>query len=96
MKHTPGPWRADSTHVRTAINSIATANNQRKHIAMINITKNPEYEITIEEHEANANLIAAAPDLLGLLMELQDIVFLTRNNELHTLMEAAIAKATGE
>jgi hypothetical protein len=45
--------------------------------------------------KANARLIAAAPEMLEILMELQDIVFLTRNNELHTLMEAAIAKATG-
>jgi hypothetical protein len=43
----------------------------------------------------NDPLVQAAPELLELLMELQDIVFLTRNNELHTLMEAAIAKATG-
>jgi len=32
---------------------------------------------------------------LEILLELQDILFLTRNNELHTLMEAAIAKARG-
>ena len=66
--HTPGPWEADSTHCRTAINSVATANSQRKHIAMVNLTKNPEYEITIKEHEANAKLIAAAPEMLVALM----------------------------
>lgn len=65
--HTNGPWEADATHCRTAINSKATANSPRKHIAMVNITKNPEYEITIEEHEANARLIAAAPEMLEVL-----------------------------
>ena len=62
-KFTPGPWEADATHCRTAINSVATANNERKHIAMINLTKNQYYEITIEEHNANARLIAAAPEM---------------------------------
>ena len=70
--HTNGPWEADATHVRTAVNSKATANNPRKHIAMVNITKNPEYEITIEEHEANARLIAAAPDMLEVLLWLNN------------------------
>jgi len=65
--HTNGPWEADATHCRTAINSKATANSQRKHVAMVNITKNPEYEITKEEHEANARLIAAAPEMLEVL-----------------------------
>ena len=98
MKHTPGPWRADSTHVRTAINSIATVNNQRKHIAMINITKNPEYEITIEEHEANAMLIAAAPDLLEALEMLAAVDFGADGSVERgaRLARIAIAKATGE
>ena len=55
--HTNGPWEADATHCRTAINSKATANSPRKHVAMVNITKNPEY----------ARLIAAAPEMLEVL-----------------------------
>ena len=94
--YTPGPWRDDSTHVRTAINSIATANNKRKHIAMINITKNPEYEITIEEHEANARLIAAAPDLLEALESIVGGSTQRVSAELHTRAQAAIAKAKGD
>lgn len=65
--HSNGPWEADSTHCRTAINSVATANSPKKHIAMVNLTKNPEYEITKEEHDANARLIAAAPEMLEVL-----------------------------
>jgi hypothetical protein len=69
--HSSGPWEADATHCRTAINSKETANSPRKHIALVNITKNPEYEITIEEHEANAKLIAAAPEILEVLRWLE-------------------------
>ncbi len=65
--HTNGPWEADATHCRTAINSKATANSIRKHVAMVNLAKNQEYEITKKEHEANARLIAAAPDMLEVL-----------------------------
>jgi hypothetical protein len=85
MKHTPGPWRVETE--RAYIHIMPSEN-----LAICELWRrgNPELEM------ANARLIAAAPDLLELLMELQDIVFLTRNNELHTRMEAAIAKATGE
>ena len=65
--HTNGPWEADATYCRTAINSKATANSPRKHVAMVNLTKNPEYEITKKEPEANARLIAAAPEMLEVL-----------------------------
>ena len=65
--HTNGPWEADATHCRTAINSKATANSVRKHVAMVNLAKNKEYEITKKEHEANAKLIAAAPEMLEVL-----------------------------
>lgn len=65
--HSNGPWIADPTHCRTAINSVATANSKSKHIAMVNLTKNKEYEISKEEHEANAKLISAAPEMLEVL-----------------------------
>ena len=66
-KFTPGPWEADATHCRTAINSVATANNCRKHIDMVNLAKNQYYEIETKEHNANAHLIAAAPDMYAAL-----------------------------
>jgi hypothetical protein len=78
--HTNGPWEADATHCRTAINSKATANSLRKHVAMVNLTKNPEYEITKQEHEANARLIAAAPEMLEVLRWL-DAEMEARNND---------------
>jgi len=60
MTHTPGPWRADRV-LRTAINA------GKKHIAMVscfNMESTDERTIADEEHEANVNLILAAPDLL--------------------------------
>jgi hypothetical protein len=84
MKHTPGPWRVETE--RAYIQITPTDN-----VAICELWRrgNPELEM------ANARLIAAAPELLELLMELQDIVFLTRNNELHTRIDKAIAKARG-
>ena len=97
-KFTPGPWEADATHCRTAINSVATANNERKHIAMVNIAKNPEYEITIAEHNANATLIAAAPDLFEHLLYAIECVScgLVPNSQWLERSNAAIKKARGE
>jgi hypothetical protein len=65
--HTPGPWVADASHVRTAINTFATPNLPVKHIALVNFCKYPDYEIGDREHQANANLIAAAPEMLEVL-----------------------------
>ena len=97
-KFTPGPWEADATHCRTAINSVATANNCRKHIAMVNITKNQEYEITAVEHNANATLIAAAPDLFEhLVYAIECVSFaIVPNSQWLERANAAIKKARGE
>ena len=102
-KFTPGPWEADATHCRTAINSVATASNERKHIAMVNIAKNPEYEITTVEHNANAHLIAAAPDLYEALNRIYNKLLISdRDGESHIsekdgeMALAALRKARGE
>jgi len=62
-KHTEGPWISDSSNIRTCVNSV----KNNKHIAMVNICKYKEYEIDIEEHNANVALISSAPDLLNAL-----------------------------
>jgi len=66
-KHTPGPWTIDGS-VRTSINAGT------KHIALANFYNSvePEFNVSGEEHEANARLIAAAPELLAALDELVD------------------------
>jgi hypothetical protein len=86
MKHTPGPWTISEDSGFDYGDTIYSIECSNPWVNLgINISR-----------EEDARLMAAAPDLLEILLELQDIVFLTRNNELHTLMEAAIAKATGD
>lgn len=81
--HTPGEWKAHTSHYL-------------KHAA---VTIGEEVSITIRtrQTEADARLIAAAPELLEALKRLTDnveegeFVSITRINE----ARAAIAKATG-
>lgn len=61
MSHTPGPWRIEGERLKTAISG------GHKHVAMVNYFdcgRGDPRSISKEEHEANARLIAAAPDLL--------------------------------
>jgi len=80
MKHTPGPWKvipkdsgfADVTisgpcpglSNRSPVHAIATAHTYK------NTTYPCFYEVTEEERDANARLIAAAPELLILLKDI--------------------------
>jgi len=58
-EHTPGPWEANKS-LRTSINAGP------KHIAMVNFWhSDDERDVSGEEHEANARLITAAPELLA-------------------------------
>ena len=62
--HSNAPWRIEGTSVKTAISSGC------KHIAMVNYfdcgSGDPR-SISKEEHEANARLISAAPEMLEVL-----------------------------
>ena len=62
MTHTPGPWNIGPTY-KSSINA------GEKHIAMVNYWKSGDKSSDVfgEEHDANARLIAAAPDLLEAL-----------------------------
>jgi hypothetical protein len=75
--HTNGPWRIECENVKTAISS------GHKHIAMVSYfdcgTGDPR-SISKEEHEANAKLIAAAPEMLEVLRWL-DAEMDCRDNE---------------
>ena len=57
-EHTKGPWFADDSKTYTAINT-----DDGKHVAMANYS----YAIQGSEHDANARLIAAAPDMYDAL-----------------------------
>ena len=62
--HTNAPWRIEGDQIRTSISSGV------KHVAMVNYfncgSGDPR-TITDEEHEANAKLIASAPEMLEVL-----------------------------
>lgn len=106
-KYTPGPWIQFGTSVRAADNEaiIASvqANYRDNHSTFGSID-----EINHVEQVANANLIAAAPELLEALQltvseycddRIVDIVtgeFFGEEPEWILLARAAIAKATGE
>ena len=90
MKHTPGPWVVDPA-VRQGFTVYAPKEG------FIVGTQDEEGRYGAIESEANARLIAAAPDLLdALLMVLDDPNALDGRPRTYEYVRAAIAKATGE
>jgi hypothetical protein len=63
MAHTKSPWRIDIHvgHQEIETRNIVTVNGGR---AVATIVRFNPYEVPKDEQEANAKLIAAAPDLL--------------------------------
>lgn len=94
--HTPGPWYADKLQDRTAFNifmpGYGSAGAQVFHCSNATACMGPQVE-------ANARLIAAAPELLTALQKLvRAIDRLPGNNPLDGLADEArdaINKATG-
>jgi len=101
-KHTPGPWFADEPHsgdADRAVYSLTAVNKSRHYVARVYgggplAPRDPEMD-------ANARLIAAAPDMLRAL---ERLVWLNTSQgvsdyDYDTAMEnanAAIARAHGE
>lgn len=105
LKHTPGPWT-----VRYRTNAYAD-------IVKLPEAGRPLYEeqhiacTSIDNHEANARLIAGAPDLLAALIEARhalqfandspggpivDTIWIMHSpGTIFDFLDAAIAKATG-
>ncbi|MCS4234455.1 hypothetical protein [Stenotrophomonas sp. BIGb0135] len=108
-KHTPGPWHLDETFVDGKwgnpshwICEVVGPDNSR---IVADIPEYRTYEEDTAELEANARLIAAAPELLGALADLLDVYRRGAQGfpltyELCKVIEEqaanAIAKATGE
>jgi hypothetical protein len=91
-KHTPGPWEIDwyicregNKELWRVPRSIGPAYVDHNHWAGNYITVD----------EANARLIAAAPDLLDALKEAATVLGLNGCFEAQNRARAAIAKATG-
>jgi hypothetical protein len=91
-KHTPGPWETDRNNVHAG--QIATIHHCIGN-DWIEVWS-PNWPDSEETQEANARLIAAAPDLLSALNRLldDDDAHLTLQGR-RNLARAAIAKATG-
>ena len=94
-KHTPGPWKYAphlcSDGYRVFVPHEAD-NDQHDAIADLETWQTPE------QTEANARLIAAAPDLLQAVKLLQVRVFMAEGseNEEYRMATAAIQKAEGK
>jgi hypothetical protein len=89
-QHTPGPW---TNHGRIAQPGLPHSAVAAK--TLIARVYSEAFGDSAQE-TANANLIAAAPDLLAVLIELTDIEGpLPGTQSWHTKAMTAIAKATG-
>ncbi|CAB5567667.1 MULTISPECIES: hypothetical protein [Providencia] len=95
FKGTPGPWVIDEW-------SMTGINSESKHVALVNYSHHGlPNDVYGDEHEANANLIAAAPELLEALIELTEsakeaIDGLGDLSDAIDTAKAAIAKALGK
>lgn len=90
-QHTPGPWFA---HGRNILNSASCKGNSCRQLA--HISDMPD-EMTAEELQANARLIAQAP---AMLRALQNLVETLEGMAVHpshyAQARATIARATGQ
>lgn len=87
-KHTPGPWVTSATDDTVVIDATG-----REVAAIDGDYNDPD---TWPQMEANARLIAAAPDLLLALREARDALNGAPNTVgLHSQINSAIAKAEG-
>jgi hypothetical protein len=76
MKHSPGPWTYEGDHTHRQFNirmlgHLINTKDEAKHVCTVNnlprhVLQNRDPSIA----EANARLIAAAPDMLALLSDL--------------------------
>ncbi|ELY5800597.1 hypothetical protein SNN62_004369 [Cronobacter sakazakii] len=95
ISFTPGPWVASTTD--RSIGPICKDDDQS--YGMILPVAWVEFDERPGVHQANANLIAAAPELLEALnsiMELQTRGYVVLGDKCTEMASAAIAKAIGE
>lgn len=95
-EHTPGPWE-----IHPQLDSCYRDISAPKHIALAQVVWRFEEEDRSPECEANAHLIAAAPDLLGALNSLLEYLHeydldYPEAAPVFDKARAAIAKARGD
>ena len=97
MKHTPGPWRVEVVTEKDEFRAVTAG--EFAIVSKDNLCPATVWEATLGEGGiANANLIAAAPDMLASLIDLFNIVSENGCAGRPTMdkARAAIAKAKGE
>ena len=92
LEHTPGPWKVDNAHISGCINAGG------KHVALANFNNSvaPETRVSENEHNANARLIAAAPEMLDALISIVKLHTLPDKTKEIDIAIEAIEKATGK
>jgi hypothetical protein len=91
-KHTPGPWVSSDNGPAfdSYIHALKNNGDAFKFVAMIPIKTNPK------ETRANAQLIAAAPEMLAALERVMQLQVSVQGDEVFDQVVAAIKKAKGE
>ena len=85
-KHTPGPWKTQ-THISLDRLEIRDADGRRIAVCAM------DYPMSVKTHDANASLIAAAPELLEALIGVVKVA--DRATKEFDKARAAISKAIG-
>jgi hypothetical protein len=88
-KHTPGPWRVEDGYYETHLDIVAKCGHR---VAVATMT----YPMDAARVTANAELIAAAPELLEALRSLVENEDETPSWNQRVAARAVIAKATGK
>lgn len=93
-KHTPGPW---AVNFPGSADIIADFGGNDISVATIDGPKDQTHHLVHEEHQANARLIAAAPELLEACKKaLKDNRMQADSSlEVEAILLAAISKAEG-
>ena len=99
-QHTPGPWKVLHTRARKLQWNVCTENGAPFQAVIVEGLCNSNEHLSDEVQEANARLIAAAPDLLASLIDLLAWANISDDSHYKTLAlrnaaRAAIRQATG-
>jgi hypothetical protein len=86
MKHTPGPWQTIEVGEFTSKLAVADSHG----VSVLTVVDEEGTKFGAVFNEADADLIAAAPDLLAALIELRYAC----TDKAEAMADAAIAKAT--
>lgn len=92
-KHTPGPWRLRPTLVGRSMSEVNGVQIWSADIHVASISRKADK--SIQQKSADARLIAAAPELLGVLHNALNHPLTHFSGDMEKQVREAIAKATG-